>query len=84
MQVGFFGCVAIVRLRVQSRMSSHAFMHAPPFPGGSHVVVLNVAVRNLKICEIFEHIEGEPVSLWYSSCYPVNTGTLVVAWTTSR
>ena len=30
-------------------MSSHAFMHAPlPSPGGGHVVVLNVAVRNLE------------------------------------
>ena len=60
-------------------MSSHAFMHAPlPSPGGSHVVVLNVAVRNLEnIGKNVEHIERVPVSLWYSLCYPVNPGTLV-------
>ena len=54
MQVGFF------RLRGHCAVEGSVpnvitcvYACAPPFPGGSHVVVLNVAVRNLEnMCNI--------------------------------
>ena len=79
MQVGFFRLCGHCAVEGSIlNVITCIYACAPPFPGGSHVVVLNVAVRNLeKFWKNVEHIDRVPVSLGYSLCYPVNLGTLV-------